>query len=315
MCYKMKTVDVIIPTYKPTEKLKKIISMLERQTYPVSHIIIVNTEEKYFNSFFYGSNFLEKYHNIIVRHISRYEFDHGGTRRLGVKLSEASYFICMTDDAVPLDRNLVERLLAPIIAGKATVSYARQMAGKHCSEIERFTRKFNYPDKSVIKSKADIEKMGIKAFFCSNVCAAYDRRCYDDLGGFIKHTIFNEDMIYAYQVLQAGEKIAYVAEAKVLHRHRYNNIQHLKRNFDLGVSQASHPEIFGKVSSSSEGKKLVSQTADYLKKSGKRKKIPGFYLTSAYKYIGYRLGKAYRFLPKWLINRLTMNKYYWKKEK
>ena len=44
----MKTVDVIIPTYKPTKKLMKIISYLEKQSYPVRNIILINTEEKYF---------------------------------------------------------------------------------------------------------------------------------------------------------------------------------------------------------------------------------------------------------------------------
>ncbi|MBP3467906.1 MAG: glycosyltransferase [Lachnospiraceae bacterium] len=309
----MKTVDVIIPVYKPTGKLKKIISMLERQSYPVDHIILINTEEKYFNNFFYGDKFLEKYHNLIIRHISSYEFDHGGTRRMAVTLSEADYFICMTDDAVPQDEKMVECLLTPLLEEKAWVSYGRQLPGKHSSEMEHFTRKFNYPKESAIKTKADIETMGIKAFFCSNVCAAYDRAKYDELGGFIKRTIFNEDMIYAYQVLQADGAIAYAADAKVIHSHHYTNLQQLKRNFDLGVSQADHPEIFGSVSSASEGKRLVFETTAYLKKIGKRRKIPGLYLTSFYKYLGYRLGKAYHYLPKALIMKLTMNRYYWKK--
>lgn len=310
----MKTVDVIIPTYQPTGKLKRIISMLEKQTYPVAHIILINTEEKYFNTFFYGSKFLEQYHNLIIRHISKYEFDHGGTRRMAVGLSEADYFICMTDDAVPSDKYLVQNLLQPLLDGKAAVSYGRQMAGRHCSEAEYFTRKYNYPKESALKTKKDIEKLGIKAFFCSNVCAAYDRRIYDELGGFIKHTIFNEDMIFAYQVLMADYAIAYTADAKVLHYHRYSNLQQLKRNFDLGVSQADHPEIFGQVSSSAEGKKLVIQTADFLKKSKKSSQIPGLFLTSFYKYLGYRLGKSYKKLPRALVRKLTMNVNYWKKE-
>ncbi|MDE6714696.1 MAG: glycosyltransferase family 2 protein, partial [Lachnospiraceae bacterium] len=228
----MKTVDVIIPTYKPTGKLKKIISMLERQTYPVDHIILINTEEKYFNTFFYGSTFLEQYHNLIVRHISKYEFDHGGTRRMAVGLSHADYFICMTDDAVPEDKYLVQNLLLPLLKGKAAVSYGRQLAGRHCSEMEYFTRKFNYPKESRIKTKKNIEDMGIKAFFCSNVCAAYDRKIYDQLGGFIKHTIFNEDMIYAAAVVKEWYSISYEAQAQVIHAHNYTNLQKLRRNFD-----------------------------------------------------------------------------------
>ena len=55
--------------------------------------------------------------------------------------------------------------------------------------------------------------------------------------------------------------IAYVADAKVIHSHNYNCTQQFKRNFDLAVSQADHPEVFGGIRSESEGIRLVKQTA------------------------------------------------------
>lgn len=66
---------------------------------------------------------------------------------------------------------------------------------------------------------------------------------FDALGGFVAHTIFNEDMIYARKVLNEGYGIAYAAEAKVEHSHNYSGIQQFHRNFDLGVSHAQYPEI------------------------------------------------------------------------
>ena len=308
----MKKVDVIIPVYKPDEKFKKLLLRLKKQTVPVNKIILFNTERKYFDSFFYGTKFFEQFDNVIIKHVSEYEFDHGRTRRAAVELSDADYFICMTDDAMPKDRYLIEELLTPILEGRAAVSYARQMTGKNCSETERFTRKFNYPEHSRIKTKEDIKTLGIKAFFCSNVCACYDRKIYDTLGGFIKRTIFNEDMIYAYKVLDAGYSIAYCADAKVIHQHNYNNIQQLKRNFDLGVSHAMNPEIFGTVKSESEGKKLVRETTNHLKDTGNKNLILPFYIMSGYKYLGYLLGKNYKKLPKWVIKKLTMNKNFWR---
>ena len=50
-----------------------------------------------------------------------------------------------------------------------------------------------------------------------------------------------------------GKAVAYCAEAVVLHSHNYTGIQQFKRNFDLGVSQADHPEIFQAARSESEG--------------------------------------------------------------
>ena len=40
-------VDVIIPAYKPKESFIKLIEMLEKQTYPINRIIVMNTEERY----------------------------------------------------------------------------------------------------------------------------------------------------------------------------------------------------------------------------------------------------------------------------
>jgi len=56
-------------------------------------------------------------------------------------------------------------------------------------------------------------------------------------------------MIYAAAAVKAGYAIRYEAQAQVIHSHQYTNWQQLRRNFDLGVSQADHPEVFAGVSS------------------------------------------------------------------
>ena len=43
------TVDVIIPAYKPDIKLTQLVSKLQQQTYPIGHILIINTEESFWN--------------------------------------------------------------------------------------------------------------------------------------------------------------------------------------------------------------------------------------------------------------------------
>ena len=41
------TVDVVIPTYKPGKIFEELLRRLSRQTYPVTKIVIMNTEEQY----------------------------------------------------------------------------------------------------------------------------------------------------------------------------------------------------------------------------------------------------------------------------
>lgn len=304
-------IDVIIPIYKPGPELLTLLDRLEDQTMAVQNIILMNTEKKYFEQLDYDSiQYIEKHHKIKVYHISEQEFDHGGTRHMGVEHSDAEFFLTMTQDAVPADRNLVERLVQGL-TGNVAVAYARQLPTKDSSALERISRAFNYPGLSCVKTREDIKTLGIKTFFCSNVCAAYRRDVYDELGGFIRHTIFNEDMIYAAGAVKAGYGIAYQADARVIHSHNYTNLQQLKRNFDLGASQADHPEVFAGVSSESEGKKLVGVAWRHLKEKKQLYRFPGFIVQSCFKYAGYLLGRHYRKLPrKWILG-LTNNRAYW----
>lgn len=307
---KILKIDIIIPVYKPGRELFAQLDALEAQTLPVNRVILMNTEKRYFDELLQGVEFAARYQNVQVYHLPKKEFDHGGTRCRGVQHSDADIFVCMTQDAMPVDKHLLERLTARL-SGDVGAAYARQLPGDKSSEFERISRYFNYPEDSRLKSAGDLAALGIKAFFCSNVCAAYRRDVYEELGGFVRHTIFNEDMIYAAGLVRAGYQIAYEAQAQVVHAHNYTNMQQLRRNFDLGVSQACHPEVFAAVRSESEGKKLVCAAWKYLKRKKRLYKFPGFCVQCCFKYMGFLLGKHYAMLPRSWVLKITANREYW----
>lgn len=310
----MKTVDILIPTYKPGKQFLELIARLQKQTVPVRKIIIMNTEQSYWEQAISDYPELSEYENLEVHYVTKLEFDHGATRHEGMQYSDADICVCMTQDAIPYDEYLLEHLTAPLADEQVAVSYARQLPNEQAGPVEQFTRNFNYPDEPKRKTLKDIETMGIKAFFCSDVCAAYNRLTYQRLGGFVLPTIFNEDMIFASGALKAGFDVYYAAEAKVIHSHNYTFMQQLRRNFDLGVSQAEHPEVFEGISSESEGKRMVLAACKHLIAIGKPFKIVHLVLQSGAKYIGYFLGKRYEKLPKGMIKWLTASPIYWDKK-
>ena len=106
-------------------------------------------------------------------------------------MSTADLVVCMTQDAMPADETLIEELVKPFGDPEVWAAYARQLPNEECREVEKYTRSFNYPEQSMVKTKEDLDRLGIKTFFCSNVCAAWRREKYLELGGFVKHTIFN----------------------------------------------------------------------------------------------------------------------------
>ncbi len=305
-------VDIVIPVYKPGIETYNLIDKLGRQTCSIGKVIIINTEKQYFDEF------VKKYELILdedrfeVHHISKQEFDHGNTRNFGVSLSKSQYFVCMTQDAEPASDDMLERLIKPLEDKKVAASYGRQMAREDSTIVEKMTRQFNYPEESVVKGSEDLERLGVKTYFCSNVCCAYNREIFDSLGGFISHTNFNEDMIYAAGAIKAGYKIAYTAEARVYHSHNYSASMQFHRNVDIGISQADHPEVFAGLSSESEGKKLVKSIIGQMLKEYHFLQIIGFIYSSGCRYLGYLIGKKYTKLPRSFVRMCAMNKEYLK---
>lgn len=300
-------VDVLIPVYRPDGKLTELLKRLKMQSYPIHRVILMNTEEKHFPAELIGI-----WDRVEVYHLAKEEFDHGGTRDRGVRMSTADLVVCMTQDAMPADETLIEELVKPFDDPEVWAAYARQLPNEDCREVEKYTRSFNYPEQSMVKTKEDLDRLGIKTFFCSNVCAAWRREKYLELGGFVKHTIFNEDMILAGTMIKQGGKIAYCAKAKVIHSHNYSAFQQFHRNFDLAVSQTMYPEVFGGIRSESEGIKLVKKSLSYCIKIGKPWLMIQVVTQSAGKLLGYKMGQRYRSLPMWLILRCTMSPSFWR---
>ena len=299
------TIDVVIPTYKPDEKYDALLRMLAKQTYPVNRIIVINTEKS-----LYG-NHPDEPENLELYHIQRSEFDHGGTRNQALRMSESDLVMFLTQDAIPENTELVKCMVECFADETVACAYGRQLPAKDCSLIEQYTRQFNYPSEGFVKTRKDLQRLGIKTYFCSDVCAVYRRQVYEKLGGFPLKTIFNEDMIFASKVIGAGYGIAYCAKARVIHSHNYTGKQQFQRNFDMAVSQADHPEVFEGLPAEKEGVRMVAENAKWLVKSGHFYLIPRLIYVSGCKYLGYRMGKKYKKLPEKLVRFCSMNKNYW----
>ena len=115
----------------------------------------------------------------------------------------------------------------------------------------------------------------------------------------------------ASKMIEADKAIAYAADAVVWHWHDYKALEQLHRNFDLAVSQTDYGGLFLEVKSESEGVKMVFHTLRHLVSKGKLWLIPKYILDSGCKFIGYKLGRNYQSLPRWLVRKLTMNLTYW----
>ena len=301
--------DVLIPVYEPDESFEKLLKMLSNQTVRPEKIILMVTE---------GSHevVLDEQNDskIEIHRLQKTEFDHAGTRNAAVSFSDAELVLFMTQDAVPEDVHFIEELVEGMEQDeKIAVSYARQLAKKDTKPIERLIRRFNYPEESRMKSLEDLEALGIKTYFCSDVAAVYRREIFTELGGFETPAVFNEDMVFAAKAVKAGYKVYYNAEACVVHAHNLKLMEQFRRNFDVGASQADHPEVFEEISSESEGGKLFKTVSKGLVKLGRWYLLPYFILQCGAKFIGFRLGKRYPKLKPGFVKKCSSNRAYWER--
>lgn len=309
-------IDIIVPVYRPDDKFDRLMNMLYRQILLPHAVILVVTKSgeegetakliERVKKAVAGTRG-EKKVELITDVIEKKDFNHGRARNQGISKSKADYVVCMTQDAVPTDDELVRRLLEGFgrYENVACV-YARQMAGRNAPEPVRLTQHFNYPKKEQVKNRDMYEALGIKTIFCSNVCCMYSRRIFDALGGFYDPVIFNEDMIFARRVIDAGYQIVYASEAKVEHWHSYSLIQQFRRNFDLAVSQAEHPEVFADLSSQAEGNRMVRVILGHLLKKKKYGQMINYVFLSGAKLLGYKTGQRYQKLPPEMVKKLSM---------
>ncbi len=314
-------IDVVIPVYRPDEKFDRLIEMLVKQKIRPESIIIMYTLtgvdeneivrfERHINELLVKNGEPDDTF-IRVYPIAKKDFSHGLTRNAGAAKGHSPYILMMTMDAVPADEYLTERMLNMIESTPdAGQCYARQKTDAAAPEYLRLTQRFNYPPESMVKSREDYGRLGIKTIFCSDVCCMYRRDVFEYIGGF-EDIFFNEDMIFARKAIDAGYKVCYAADAVVYHYHKYSCKKQRKRNFDLAVTQKLYPRVFGDLSSVKEGRSMVKSIIKKLFKKGKIFQLIYFIFLSGNKFIGYKLGKNYRLFPKAWCRHMSATPSYW----
>lgn len=244
--------------------------------------------------------------------IERREFNHGGTRQLGMTLLPwARIVVFMTQDAVLADGNAIQNLVSAFEDSDVGAAYGRQLPRAAAGAIERHARLFNYPAASVVRDLSSRGRLGIKAAFLSNSFSAFRAEALGGVGGFPMDVIMAEDALAAGKLLLSGWKIAYVAEAQVYHSHPLEIGEEFRRYFDTGVYHQREAWLmreFGRPSG--EGKRFVLSELRYLA-ANQATRIPEGLIRTLSKVIGYQLGLRNGLLgPRW-SRRFSLHKGYW----
>ncbi|MDD2725372.1 MAG: glycosyltransferase [Methylovulum sp.] len=302
----MNKIGLIVPTLNAGNLWKAWLKAFKQQSRKPDSLLLIDSSSSD------NTVALARAQGFTVRVIPKSEFNHGGTRQLGVGLlSDMDIIVFLTQDAVLVSADAIEKLVATFDDERVGAAYGRQLPHRNAGPIAAHARLFNYPNESQLRSLADQNRFGIKTVFISNSFAAYRMRALMQAGGFPIDTIMNEDTYVAGKMLISGWRIAYCAEAQVFHSHDYSLRDEFKRYFDIGVFHNTSSwlqRMFG--GASGEGLRFVVSELRYLMQHAPGA-IPSALLRTGLKWLGFKLGSLHLGLPQAIRRRCSLHKTYW----
>jgi rhamnosyltransferase len=161
---------------------------------------------------------------LMYRRIVPSEFDHGGTRNLGLALMPdgVDALIFLTQDALPESPDMCSKL-ANAVCGEKSIgaATARQVADATASPREQHFRSYRYPPTSA-------------AIELSNVCTAYSVSALRSVSGFPNPADWGEDVQVGRRLRAAGFKTVYCPELTVIHCHNFTTGELFRRAVSAG---------------------------------------------------------------------------------
>lgn len=248
----MKSIDIICPLYNAKENIKKLHnSLLKQKKVNIKEIKYILTESTDNTEQFLKDN------NIKYKEIRKKEFSHSLVREKAALESNADIVVFITQDIIIEKENWLYNLTNSI-DNDIVATYSRQLT--KYDGIEKYTRLKNYPEKSRVVSKNDIDELGLKTFFFSDASSAVNREYFKRINGYDnKNLPISEDMYLAYKIIIDNKKIKYCADSEIIHSHRFTLKQLYDRYKLTGkfMKENSYLDQYGTTSTGSDLAKFV----------------------------------------------------------
>ena len=229
----MPTVSIVIPTLNGGTLFAELMTKLRAQRFAAKiELVVVDS-----GSSDETVSVAEKAGAKIVR-IPPGEFDHGLTRNRGIELANGDIVFLMTQDAIPADEFLIERLVGGFEDSRVAGVFARQIPRpEHDVLVARNIQTWiaGSPERRIahITDIATYDAMSPieRYFFCvfDNVCSAVRRTAWEEIP--FHQNAFGEDVEWAKRALEAGWKIVYEPAAAVIHSHHRPARYEYKRTY------------------------------------------------------------------------------------
>ena len=279
-----KQIDIICPLYNAEDYIESLDSSLRMQKkVNIGEIKYILTE-----SMDQTEKLLKK-NKLHYKKIKKNEFSHSLVREDAAMESNADIVVFITQDIVIEDELWLYHLTKDIFHGKCDAAFSRQIT--KFNNIEKYTREKNYPDKSYIVSKKDLDTMGLRTFFFSDASSAIKLDVFKKLNGYDhKNLPISEDMYIAYKIIMNNYKIKYEADSVVYHSHNFT-LKELYDRYKLTGKFLKENSYLDKYGTNSSGASLAKYVLKRIIKEKRFGLLFRFPFDMGARFIGMKVGK------------------------
>lgn len=228
-------VSIVLPTYQGVAYLEETLAAVNAQEFdPGFEIVAIDSSSSD------GTPEILRRAGARVYSIPQSEFGHGKTRNFGVREARGEIIVFLSQDALPVGGDWLQKLVEVVQNPRVGAAFARQLPRPKATPLERFFHNTIYPAKGSTARQRPGQPLSVGNVFFSNVCSAARRELCLRFP-FDESVIMSEDQLFSRDLLQNGFSIVYAPQACVIHSHHYDLRALFKRNFDSGYSLRSFP--------------------------------------------------------------------------
>ncbi len=220
------------------------------------------------------------------------EFGHGRTRNLGADMSQGRYLVYITQDALPLNVDWLQKLTDNFSDPQVAMVTGRQVPREDTKPPEKFYYYYNFPDFRLRLEPGSQYAYHDNNFISSVNCAL--RRDSWAKYRFSETVVMVEDKEIASRIWAGGEVVVYDPLAVVIHSHDFSLKGIFERAVSYGVSlrQGAYKLPRSNRSRLAWAGEMMNSKFAYLRREGGWLWLPYMCLYDCSLFLGLSLGKA-----------------------
>ena len=227
-------VSVIIPTRNAGPGFEKVLTAVcgQRPGFAYEVLVIDSGSSD-------GTPELARKYPVRTLGIPRSEFNHGGTRNLGVSETRGEFVAMIVQDAVPANESWLGALVENLAADEDVAgAYSRQIPRPDCNPFTRHGLETHYTNLPERREQAIGD---LARYDALPPASKLELIVFDDVSSCLRRSVwerhpfrrlsFGEDLEWSERVLRAGYRIVYEPASAVVHSHNRSALYEMKRAY------------------------------------------------------------------------------------